>query len=455
MIKTVSDYIAAHRLLAPYGKYLVALSGGADSVALLLVLRRLGYSVEAVHCNFHLRGDESDRDEHFVTGLCSRLGVVLHKVHFDTREYAAVRKQSIELAARNLRYGYFEQLRSDIGADGICVAHHRDDLVETVLMNIVRGTGIHGMVGIRPRNGYILRPLLCIGRSDIEHFLAEHHQDYVTDSTNLEDDATRNVFRHHVVPLLQSINPAAVENIAGTARLMTDVETIYNADIDRCRREFVVTGGNKDCAVASGSNGLEFRIMADRLLLHPVPSTVLYELLSPYGFSGVQASGIIASLAAGNIGKVFRSSGYTAVTCRDCIEVGKTVASNFAPMRLPVDGIYVINGGEKKINLEITGSGATEISRCPDVATLDADKVKFPLTLRRVENGDRFRPFGMKGSKLVSDFMTDAKYSYFEKQSQLVLLDSTGKIIWLVGRRTSDVCKVQADTKNILKIYFS
>ena len=231
MIKTVSDYIAAHKLLAPYGKYLVALSGGADSVALLLVLCRLGYSIEAVHCNFHLRGDESDRDEHFVTNLCLRLGVVLHKVHFDTREYAAVRKQSIELAARNLRYGYFEQLRSDIGADGICVAHHRDDLVETVLMNIVRGTGIHGMVGIRPRNGYILRPLLCIGRSDIEHFLAEQHQDYVTDSTNLEDDATRNVFRHHVVPLLQSINPAAVENIAGTARLMTDVETIYNLSL--------------------------------------------------------------------------------------------------------------------------------------------------------------------------------------------------------------------------------
>lgn len=442
MIKTVSNYISAHKLLASDGKYLVALSGGADSVALLLLLRSLGYDVEAVHCNFHLRGDESDRDELFVTRLCNRLGILLHKVHFDTREYATLHKQSIEMAARNLRYKYFEQLRRDIDADGICVAHHRDDLVETVLMNIVRGTGVHGMVGIRPRNGFVFRPLLCVGRADIERFLAEEHQDYVTDSTNLEDDATRNMFRHHVVPLLQTINPAAVENIAKNAHLMTDVETIYNAEIERCRKDSVVDVDDKV---------LQCRIKTGELLRHPAPSTVLYELLSPYGFSGIQAESIIESIKKHSFGKVFRSATHTAVTCSGCIEVGKTVNDDFAPMRIPFADTFVLHDSSK-IKLEIVDRRSTDISRDPDIATLDADKIKFPLTLRRVEVGDRFRPFGMKGSKLVSDFLTDAKCSYFEKQGQLVLLDADDTVIWLVGRRTSDVCKVRANTRSILII---
>ena len=194
-------------------KYIVALSGGADSVCLLLKMLDEGRHVEAAHCNFHLRGAESDRDESFVVSLCSRLGVTLHRAHFDTREYASLHKVSIEMAARTLRYDYFEKLRIDIGAEAILVAHHRDDNVETVLMNMVRGTGIRGVAGIRPRNGHILRPLLDMSRSDIEAYLRERGETYVTDSTNLEDEATRNKFRLNVVPLLRTINPRASENI--------------------------------------------------------------------------------------------------------------------------------------------------------------------------------------------------------------------------------------------------
>lgn len=450
MKNIIADYISTHNLLKHDGKYLVALSGGADSIALLLVLRDLGYNVEAVHCNFHLRGDESCRDEQFVVSLCERLQVPLHRVHFNTRQYAELHKQSIELAARNLRYGYFEQLRQDICADGICVAHHRDDLVETVLMNIVRGTGIHGMVGIRPRNGYILRPLLCVGRSEIEKYLSERSQDYVTDSTNLEDDATRNVFRHHVVPLLQKINPAAVENIANTARLMTDVETIYNADIERCRKEMMTE--TKDMMTDKGiMEGC--RISISKLLAHEVPSTVLYELLAPYGFSGVVAADIITSAVNGNTGKLFHSAKHTAVVDRDFIEIGSQQTDTFPTLRIPIEGKYVLPD-RRKIKVEILDRDVVGISRDAAVATLDASKVKFPLILRTIESGDRFRPFGMKGSKLVSDFLTDIKCSYFKKQSQLALLDATDTIIWLVGRRTSDVCRVQENTKQILKVSF-
>ena len=168
---TVDKYIRRHHLLKDDGKYLVALSGGADSVCLLLLLHQMGYRVEACHCNFHLRGEESDRDEAFCTDLCQQLSVPIHRIHFDTREYAALHKESIELAARNLRYRYFRQLRQDIGADAICVAHHQDDSVETVLINLLRGTGIKGLRGILPVNGDIVRPLLSASRNDILEYL--------------------------------------------------------------------------------------------------------------------------------------------------------------------------------------------------------------------------------------------------------------------------------------------
>ena len=184
MWSKVERYVEKHKLLKPSELYLVALSGGADSVALLLLLKNAHFNVHAAHCNFRLRGEESDRDEAFCVELCQRLGVELHRAHFDTREYAELHKVSIEMAARELRYKWFEQLRQDIGAAGICVAHHRDDSVETVLLNLVRGTGLRGLTGIQPRNGNILRPLLCVSRAEIEVFLAEKGQKYVTDSTN-------------------------------------------------------------------------------------------------------------------------------------------------------------------------------------------------------------------------------------------------------------------------------
>ena len=182
-MERVAAYIQKEGLLSREGLHIVALSGGADSVALLLILHRLGYRIEAAHCNFHLRGEESDRDETFVKSLCKEHNIPLHLIHFDTAEYASLHQVSIEMAARELRYRYFEQLRHDIGAETVCVAHHRDDAVETLLMNLLRGSGIHGLTGIRPQNGYIVRPLLCLSRQEVEAFLREAGQPFVNDST--------------------------------------------------------------------------------------------------------------------------------------------------------------------------------------------------------------------------------------------------------------------------------
>ena len=424
-------------------KYLVALSGGADSVCLLLKMIEEGRSVEAVHCNFHLRGDESDRDEAFVVSLCERLGVPLHRVHFDTREYAALHKVSIELAARELRYRYFEQLRRDIGAEAIMVAHHRDDNVETVLMNLVRGTGIRGMAGIRPVNGHILRPLLDMSRKDIEDYLKKKGETYVTDSTNLEDDATRNKFRHHVIPLLQSLNPKASENIHSTSRHIAEAEKILSWAIQEAKRS--VFSVEPSSAIIDVSSLLSF----------VSPSYLLNEICRDYGFTPSQSEDMLAASSSSHVGATFLSPSHIAaiatVAGSLCIQIAPKTALQ-KEYRLPEPGIYRLSDG---ISLRLENTPITErfrISKSPDVATIDVNKVKFPLTLRPIRQGDRFTPFGMKGTKLVSDYLTDIKCSVIDRQRQLVIQDATGMIIWLVGRRTNEKCRIDSSSNAALTI---
>ena len=429
--ETVRQYIAQQRLLDRSCKQLVAVSGGADSVALLLILKRLDYDVEAVHCNFHLRGQESDRDEAFVRSLCDREGVTIHLSHFDTTTYAELHQVSIEMAARELRYRYFEQLRHDIGAVEICVAHHQDDAVETLLMNLVRGAGIHGLTGIRPRNGHVVRPLLCVRRADIEDYLRSVGQDYVTDSTNLVPDVVRNKLRLQVLPLLRELNPAASENMAKTARRLADVETLYDLTVRRLADEVTVDGA----------------IDVEVLLQGPAPESVLYELLTPKGFNPVQVEQIFSSLT-GPSGRVFCSPTHEAVVDRGRLIVEER-HETLPTMKIPETGTYHYMDGLK---LRFSTTETQKISKTSDCATLDADKARFPFVIRPVQTGDRFQPFGMEGSRLLSDFLTDRKYSVLEKRRQLVVTDATGNIVWLVGERVDQRYAVSADTRRVLEI---
>ena len=412
MWSKVERYINKYKLLNPSELYIVALSGGADSVALLLLLKNAGFNVHAAHCNFRLRGAESDRDEVFCVELCHRLGVELHRAHFDTREYAELHKVSIEMAARELRYRWFEQLREDIGAAGICVAHHRDDSVETVILNMVRGTGVHGLVGIRPRNGYVLRPLLCVSRDEIEGFLTSCGQKYITDSTNLEDEATRNKVRHHIIPELQQLNGKALENIQRMTERVAAVEELLDA--------------YKAQTIVRKEDGIAIR------KLDVLNDYLLYELLADYGFNSAQASQICDSMRADSVGSVFSSADYDLLVDRECL----LVEPHLEPMKpfvIPETGTYILDE-KHKIRVK---SGAFEVSKDPLVATLDASKVHFPLTVRRAEEGDWMVPFGMSGRKLLSDMMTDLKKSIFDKRKQIVVTDNQGVIIWAVGLRVS------------------
>ena len=433
----VASYISEHDLLHGDGHYLVAVSGGADSVALLLVLLELGFKVEAAHCNVHLRGAESDRDEQFVVQLCEAQGVTLHRAHFDTREYAQLHHVSIEMAARQLRYRYFEQLRQDLGLDGICVAHHRDDSVETVLMNLIRGTGIRGLQGIRPRNGCILRPLLALSRQDIETYLAGRQQPYVTDSTNLEDDVVRNKIRLNVIPQLLAVNASAVSNIQQTAAHVSSALAVYDEAISRQRQQAVISQ-------------TEHRLVVDAKEITSEP--LLYEILKDYGFNARQVEDIYRHLSGtAAVGKCYEAADFLLVVDRGQLIVGRK-EQPLRQLRIPEEGTYVVSDGLKLSVRTFERPQDFVPSKEKDCAHLDASRVRFPLLLRPVMKGDWFIPFGMKGRKLINDYLMEHKVNLLNKKTSLVVCDATGDVIWLAAHRTDNRFRVSDTTEKILRL---
>ena len=434
MEKRVSDFILRHHLLAPDVLHLVALSGGADSVCLLLLLLRLGYRVEAMHCNFHLRGEESDRDEAFVESLCQDKGVPLHLAHFDTRAYADLHHVSIEMAARELRYSWFEQLRRDLGAATICVAHHSDDNVETILMNLLRGTGLRGLQGIQPRRGHIVRPLLCVSREEIEQWLHEQGQPFVTDSTNTVADVVRNKLRLDIIPRLKDVFPQANSNILSTAHLVSEALRVYDHAISEQLRLIAGDGSS---------------ISIDELLHEPSPESLLFEWLSPKGFSShtiLQLSQMLPTISSG---REWSSATHTLV-CHSGRLLLSAIEEQRDPLLIPEPGTYIY---DDKTKFRLTIHEGQHIERNnPNVCCADASTIAFPLELRHIRQGDRFRPLGMKGTRLVSDFLTDLHLSIIDKRRQLVLCDAHGNIIWLIGRRMDDRFKVTGKTTKTLAV---
>ncbi len=416
----VERYIESGRLLTKKGVVLVALSGGADSVALLLLLQDLGYACEAAHCNFHLRGAESGRDEDFVRRLCQERQVNLHVIHFNTMEYAATHHLSIEMAARELRYAWFEKLRKERDAQAVAVAHHADDSIETFLLNLLRGTGINGLRGIRPRNGYIVRPLLCLNRADILHYLERKGQAYVTDSTNLQDEYTRNKIRLRLLPLMEEINPAVRRSLLGTATHLDEAADIYNIGIEAAKQRVLDKEG----------------IGIEALGKEVSSRSVLFEILHPLGFNEAQLEDIFRA-CTGQSGRVFESEAWRVVKDREKLLIQKKEEALPVPPRLriteyPYDENFVIPREKHR-------------------ACFDTDKLKGELYLRLWRPGDVFVPFGMKGKKTIGDYLTDRKYSILQKRRQWVLCCDDA-IVWLVGERTDNRYRVDGQTRRVTVI---
>ena len=419
MIQTVKKFIGQHKMLKKRIKVLVGLSGGADSVSLLLVLHELGYNTHALHCNFRLRGEESDRDEQFVTELCQRLGIPLSVKHFDTRKYARLRHISIEMAARELRYKYFEEMRAELHSQAIAVAHQKEDQAETLLLNIIRGTGIRGLTGMHPVNNHIVRPLLCVSRQEILSYLEAKGQNYVIDSTNKEHDALRNRIRLELIPMLQrEFNPGIVNTLVRQCENMQDGLYAYRTGVNQLFKKHDV---------------YETCLRITRNQDNPALPVMLHEWLHGKGFTRSQEKQMLAS--TGESGRQWLSA--THVVTHD---LGTLVL-------LPRD--YVPETPVlKQESVEKIGR------RTPDFAYFDADAFTYPLTVRLVQNGDRMIPFGERKPRAVRKILKKLSLSKLSRKYAWVVCHGK-EIIWIVGVRASNLYRVTPHTTNIVKLSVS
>ena len=419
------SHIQSKHLFTGNKLVLAALSGGADSVALLSLLHDMRLPLHALHCNFHLRGPESDRDEAFVRQLCQQLGVPVTVAQFDTAAYARLNGISIEMAARQQRYQFFREQAEAMEAEAVAVAHHLDDQAETLMLNLLRGTGLRGLAAMSPRMGIIVRPLLDVRRAELISYLGSRGLTYVTDSTNLERDALRNRIRLDIMPMLRQINPRADEAIAQTARIVRESLPIYKE---------AVNGRFAAAGVTPYRMPLEFLRQQG-----PEAPALLHEWIEPWGFNTTQQDEILRSLDA-TPGRMWHSPGACLLLDRQALVVKPAAPAREAPQPDTCQQL--------EIRRTIVGAiGETG----PMIAYFDADRLTQPLTLRTPRRGDFFYPLGLGGRKLLSDFMTDQHLSRFQKQAQPLLCHGND-IIWLVGLRSDHRYRVTKETKVIVKI---
>ncbi|MBR1732188.1 MAG: tRNA lysidine(34) synthetase TilS, partial [Alloprevotella sp.] len=401
---------------------------------LLLVLKVLGFRPVAAHCNFGLRWEESERDDAYVRDLCGRDGIPLVVERFDTRGEAGRRRVSIEMAARDLRYAWFAELLEREQLPFVAVGLHRDDNAETFFLNLVRGSGLRGLAGMRPRHGRVVRPLLEVARAEIEEWLSQRGCGYVTDSTNADTTFRRNKVRHDVLPLLRELNPSFNDTLAATMRRLA------------------VAGHYERLAVAE-LYGRHLRVLPDGVQLchlhsltaSPAAEAAIHSLLAAYGFAPAVARDVFAHLDDG-AGRLYENATHIVESRSMELDVRRKPV-HFGPEPLR-EGHNTLPDGTR---LLLTRTEQVQVVKAREVACLDADAVRGPLTCRSVVGGDRFRPFGMQGTKLVNDFLYDLGYSRVDRLAAKVLCDGS-EIVWVVGERPADGYAVRPGTRRMLRV---
>jgi tRNA(Ile)-lysidine synthase len=437
MVEQFLKYIHSEKLFHSSQVVLLAVSGGADSMLMLHLFVHTGFPVAVAHCNFGLRGRESDGDEQFVADYCDRHNLAFHSQKFNTEEYARQEGISIEMAARELRYNWFDQLLERHGYDFLATAHHQDDVIETFLINLSRGSGIKGLSGIQPKSGNIIRPMLFTNRAEILDYCQRISISFRADSSNEDTVYKRNLIRHEILPLLELVNPAFRRNALKTIANLSETGQLFQQRISEIK------------AMVYSEDEQGAMIHIEKLLSLSPLRTILFELIREFGFQAEQIDDILDSLTKES-GRRFFSDNYRLVKDREYLLI--------APYQDKPEKIFYLDEDCQKLSFPIQltlerleRNRDFRFSTHPNIVDLDLDQLVFPLILRHWHEGEYFQPLGMTGLKKLSDFFVDEKYSIPEKENAWILF-SGSQPVWIVGKRLDDRCKITSLTKRILRI---
>jgi len=431
-VKQFTDFIEQNKLFKPAGKVLAAVSGGMDSVLMTHLLKAAGYNFSIAHCNFQLRGDDAITDQEFCTNLAQQLGVPFYTINFDTTDYAANHKISIQMAARDLRYQWFQQLKQQHSYDVIALAHHQNDTIETILLNLTRGTGIAGLHGILPKNGDLVRPLLFLNREDIQQLIRQNSLPYVEDSSNSSVKYARNKIRHEVIPKLKELNPSLEKTFESNLQRFREMETLLELKLSELKKDLLIQGDEIHLPLEAVK-----KLEPKRLLL--------FNLLQLYGFNETTIDDLIASLDK-HSGRVFECLGYRLILDRENIILTKKMDQPTETSINPNE--YQVNYNNYKITL-LHDDSPLIVKDNPLAVSIDADLLVYPLTIRAWQQSDYFYPLGMKTRKKLSDYFIDQKIPVHQKTQVPLLVNGNGDIIWLAGYRSSEHYKVSKNTKKV------
>ncbi|MCR5453978.1 MAG: tRNA lysidine(34) synthetase TilS [Bacteroidales bacterium] len=444
MLATYKQFVERQRLWEAGDKVLLAVSGGPDSVAMVELTARLGIEFGISHVNFGLRGEESDGDEAFVRELAKRYDVPIVVTRVDTMRYVDMKGVSVEMAAREIRYAEFNRVMDIDGYKVVAVAHHKDDALETFFLNLLRGSGIRGLTGMRVRNGRVVRPMLCFTRSEIEEFLSENQMTYRTDSSNLGNEFARNKIRNLALPIMDDIAENARASITESIGYLGMAKRIYDHAIDEAVASVVSHEGSSIVVNIRG------------ILNFVEPECLLFEILGSYDFGKAQCREVFRKLKSSS-GKIFYSNTHRLVKDRNTLIIThlndvETVAGR-GPLIFCRSNIDkgMLETHSWRLNIELIDCDAFAPERDPYTVYFDMDKLCFPMTITGWERGDSFVPFGSHCHKKLSDLFIDQKLSIDDKDS-VEILRCGGKILWVIGIRAANDCCVQPSTKQILKI---
>ncbi len=435
MLEQFLNHLGEKNLCGNSDRVLIAVSGGVDSMVLLHLFVRAGISVGAAHVNFGLRAEAADEEDH-VRQTCVAMKIPLFVRHFETRKFAEDNKLSIQVAARNLRYDFFQEVAESEGYNWVATAHHINDNLETVLLNLVRGTGIDGLTGIPAKQGRVIRPLLFATRADILEWARENKIPWKEDASNLDDHYHRNLIRNQVVPRLRELNPSLEKSFARTLERIQGMRSLAQ----RVIRTF------KDEAVHQTSDSVS--IDRNRLLITEYPAVLLWEVIKAWGFSFDQSADIVSVIQSG---KQFNSSTHQLTVDRNSFVICPISSHVFDDVTIQ-ESQDIIGGPWSTLHLKRHAKTDFVLDREAAIANIDLDKLSFPLVWRKWRDGDVFVPLGMAQHKKVSDFLIDLKVSR-PRKDMVTVLESAGTIVWVVGYRVAEPFKVTNATSRILIIH--